>query len=77
MDLCFIKDTNSKHLIQLYPFYEFTVNVDTHNVKTNQNFNISLEKIENLIQLRLTNTNNQSQIYLCTLSEYIVGIIVE
>ncbi|CAO1419645.1 unnamed protein product [Diamesa serratosioi] len=73
MDLCFIKDSNNKHLIQLYPFYEFTVNVDTHNVKTSQNFNISLEKIDNLIQLRLTNTNNQSQIYLCTLNNSTYG----
>lgn len=69
MDLCFANDSNHKLIQQLYPLYQFQVNVDTFQAKNVQTFNFSLEKLENIIQLRICDVVNQSRMFLCTIGE--------
>ena len=69
MDLCFASETNHKLTQQLYPVYQFQVNVETFNTNNVQYFNFSLEKLENIIQLRICDVQNQNRMYLCTIGE--------
>lgn len=69
MDLCFVSDANHKLIQQLYPVYQFQVNVELFTVRNVQAFNFSLEKLENIIQLRLTDGGNQSRMFLCTVGK--------
>ena len=73
MDMCFANDSNHKLIQQLYPVYQFQVIVDTFNVKSVQNFNFSLEKLENLIQLRICDVFNQSKMYLTTIGKILLN----
>lgn len=69
MDLCFATEANHKLIQQLYPVYQFQVNVELFTVRNVQAFNFSLEKLENIIQLRLTDGVNQSRMFLCTVGK--------
>lgn len=69
MDLCFASESNHKLTQQLYPVYQFQVNVETFNSNNVQYFNFSLEKLENIIQLRICDVQNQNRMYLCTVGE--------
>lgn len=69
MDLCFANESNHKLIQHLYPVYQFQVNFDTFQCKNVQNFNLSLEKLENIIQLRISDVYNQSRMFLCTIGE--------
>lgn len=72
MDLCFAKESNHQMIHQLYPVHQFQVNVETFQVKNEQNFNFYLEKLENVVQLRFSDIFNQSRMFLCTIGEKIV-----
>lgn len=74
MDLCFANESNHKLIQQLYPVYQFQVNIDTFLVKNTQNFNFSLEKLENIVQLRIGDVSNQSRMFVCTIGEFILII---
>lgn len=69
MDLCFAKESNHQLIQQLYPVYQFSVNVDAYQIKNDQTFNFSLEKLDNVVQLRLSDVFNQSRIFLCTVGK--------
>lgn len=71
MDLCFANDSNHKLIQHLYPVYQFQVNVDTFHVKSIQTFNFSLEKLDNIIQLRIVDVLNQSKMFFITVGEFI------
>lgn len=69
MDLGFANETNHKSIQQLYPVYQFQVNLETFQGRNTQNFNFSLEKLENCVQLRISDVYNQSRMFLCTIGE--------
>jgi hypothetical protein len=49
MDLCFIDGHNRRQIKSLYAPYQFSVNIDTYNVKTTQKFLISVETLDQLL----------------------------
>lgn len=49
MDLCFIETNNRRQIKSLYAPYQFSVNVDTYNVKTVQKYLISVETLDQLL----------------------------
>lgn len=67
MDLCFANESNHKLIQQLYPVYQFQVHFETFQVKNVQTFNFTVEKLENIVQLRICDANNQSKMFLCTI----------
>lgn len=71
MDQCFASDLNHKLIQHLYPAHEFQVNVSTFHVKNVQNYNLCLEKLENMIQLRITDVLSAHRMFICTIGELI------
>lgn len=69
MDMCFANDSNHKQIQNLYPVYQFQVNIETFQAKNVQTFNFALEKLDGIIQLRLTAVHNQSKMFLTTVGE--------
>ncbi|KAG5671171.1 hypothetical protein PVAND_001382 [Polypedilum vanderplanki] len=67
MDQCFANETNHKLIQQLYPVSQFQINVCTFQLKNVQLFNLSLEKLENMIQLRISDAFASNKMYLCTI----------
>ncbi|CRK88126.1 CLUMA_CG001911, isoform A [Clunio marinus] len=67
MDLRFASEANHKHIQQLYPLYQFQVNVETFHGRGIQSFNFSFEKLDGIVQLRISDVVNQSKMYLCTI----------
>lgn len=71
MDLCFALESNHKLIQQLYPVYQFQVNVETFQSRNVQVFSFYLEKLDNIVQLRICDVNNQSRMFLCTVGELV------
>lgn len=76
MDLCFANEQNYAAIQQLYPIYQFQVNVGSSHHQNIQNFNFSLEKLDNIIQLRISDVFNQNKMFICTIGELIDSRIV-
>lgn len=69
MDQCFASDSNHKLIQHLYPAHQFQVNVSTFHVKNVQKFNLNLEKLDNMIQLRITDVVSTQRMFICTIGE--------
>lgn len=69
MDLCFANDSNHKLVQRLYPVCQFQVNVDTLNVKNVQTFSFYFEMLNNIIQIRIVDVSNQSNMFLTTVGK--------
>lgn len=69
MDQCFANEANHKLISQLYPVHQFQINVNTFQVKNMQLYNFCLEKLENMIQLRITDTFCTNKVFLCTIGK--------
>ncbi|KAL7025688.1 hypothetical protein ACKWTF_013591 [Chironomus riparius] len=67
MDQCFANETNHRLIQQLCPTYQFQINICTFQVNNVKLFNLSLEKLENMIQLRISDVNATNKMYLCTI----------
>lgn len=70
MDQCFASDSNHKLIQHLYPTHQFSVNFNTFHVKNVQNFNLCLEKLDNMIQLRLTDVLSTHKMFICTIGKF-------
>lgn len=76
MDLFFTSDQNYKLIQQLYPVYQYQVNVGSSSHHQNaQNFNFSVEKLDNVVQLRLCNVDNQNKMFLTTIGECAIIVL--
>lgn len=69
MDLFFTSDQNYKLIQQLYPVYQFQVNDGSSHHQNTHNFIFSVEKLDNVIQLRICDVNNQNKMFLTTIGE--------
>lgn len=69
MDLCFANDSNHMLIQHLYVAHKFQINVNTFQVKNVQNFNLCLEKLDNMIQLRITDSLSTHKMYICTIGK--------
>lgn len=69
MDQCFANESNYKLIQQLYPTHQFQINVSSFQVNTVKLFNLSLEKLENMIQLRISDIYSVNKMFLCTIGE--------
>lgn len=69
MDLCFASEANHKLIQQLYPLFQFQVNVETFQARNVQVFNFYLEKLDNIVQLRICDVQNQNRMFLCTVGK--------
>lgn len=69
MDLCFANEQNYASIQQLYPVYQFQVNVGSSHHQNQQSFNLSLEKLDNIIQVRISDVLNQNKMFLCTIGK--------
>lgn len=70
MDQCFASESNHRLIQHLYPAHQFNINVNTFHTKNVQLFNLCLEKLENMIQLRLTDVLSSHKMYICTIGEH-------
>lgn len=75
--MCFANESNHKLIQHIYPVYQFKVNVDTFDVKKDKSFNFSLEKLENIIQLRICDVSNQSKMFLTSVGKFLTGMHIE
>lgn len=73
MDLCFANESNRMMIQQLYPAYQFQVEVDTFQLKNTQSYTFALEKLENCIQLRIVDSLNQNRMFLCTIGKLVLS----
>lgn len=71
MDQCFANESNHRLIQQLCPAHQFQINVCTFQVNNVKLFNLNLEKLENMIQLRISDVNATNKMYLCTIGEYL------
>lgn len=69
MDLQFANESNHRLIQQLYPIHQFQIETTTFNARNAQLFSLSLEKLENIIQIRISDVANQNKIFLCTIGE--------
>ena len=69
MDQCFANENNHTLIQQLYPTHQFQINICTFQVNNVKLFNLCLEKLENIIQLRISDANATNKMYLCTIGE--------
>lgn len=70
MDQCFASESNYRLIQHLYPVHQFNINVNIFNTQNVQLFNLCLEKLENMIQLRLTDVVSSHKMYICTIGEH-------
>lgn len=70
MDQCFASESNHRLIQHLYPAHQFSINVNTFHTKNVQLFHLCLEKLENMIQLRLTDVVSTQKMYICTAGEH-------
>lgn len=69
MDQCFANESNHKLIQHLYPAHQFHINVCTFQLKNTQLFNLCLEKLENIVQLRISDAYTTNRMYLCTIGK--------
>jgi hypothetical protein len=69
MDLCFANEQNHKLIQQLYPVYQFQVSTETFQGQNVQTYNLCLEKLDAIVQLRIADVRNQNKMFLCTIGE--------
>lgn len=69
MDQCFANESNHRLIQQLCPTHQFQINICAFQVNNVRMFNLSLEKLENMIQLRISDVNATNKMYLCTIGE--------
>lgn len=70
MDQCFANDSNHKLIQHLYAAHQFPINVNTFLLKNVQTFNLCLEKLDNMIQLRLTDALSTHRMFICTIGKH-------
>lgn len=69
MDNCFIDIHRRRGVRVLFPSYQLPLNTNNYGIHTQQKYNVVMEKMDmqNLIQLRLTECNDQSKMFISTI----------